>query len=131
MDRPALSTEDRIINAARETFLKYGYHGTKLQQVAETAKVNKSVIHYYFRTKENLYKAILRKIIQYIGLSCLTDKNTQEENEKVKWFFYTEMYNNKCLFEKTFKELYPVDWREKVNRLLILFQIKKMWQRNT
>lgn len=127
MKSTILNTEQKILEAAQVTFLRFGFHGTKIQQIAETAKVNKSVIHYYYRTKENLYKAILQKIIQYIELSCLTDKNTQEENEKVKWFFYTEMYNNKCLFEKTFKELYPVDWRERVNRLLILFQIKKIF----
>lgn len=122
-----LNTEQKILEAAQETFLRFGFHATKLQQIAETAKVNKSVIHYYFRTKENLYKAILQKIIQNIELSCLTDKNTQEENEKVKWFFYTEMYNNKCLFEKTLKELYPADWREKLHGLLILFEIEKIF----
>jgi len=127
MKETVLNTEQKILEAAQSTFLRFGFHGTKLQQIAETAKVNKSVIHYYYRTKENLYKAILQKIIQYIELSCLIDNNTQEENAKVKWFIYTEMYNNKYLFEKTIKELYPADWREKVHRLLILFEIEKIF----
>ncbi|MGF7141405.1 TetR/AcrR family transcriptional regulator [Roseimarinus sediminis] len=127
MDRTALSTEDRIINAARETFLKYGYHGTKLQQVAESAKVNKSVIHYYFRTKEKLYKTILREIILLIESTDWTDARTRDVNSNVNWFLFTEMYNNKNLFENTIKELYPNDWRKKQHQIVVLFEIEKIF----
>jgi AcrR family transcriptional regulator len=117
MDRTALSTEDRIINAARETFLKFGFHGTKLQQVAESAKVNKSVIHYYFRTKEKLYNTILREIILLIESTDWTDARTRDVNSNMKWFIYTEMYNNRNLFENVAKELYPSNWREKLKHI--------------
>lgn len=127
MKSTVLNTEQKILEAAHTTFLRFGFHGTKLQQIAETAKVNKSVIHYYFRSKENLYNEILRKIMLYIEEADLTDKISQEENLKVKWFLYTEMYNNQKLFEKTFNKLYPADWREKVHRLLILFEIEKIF----
>lgn len=117
MDRTALSTEDRIINAARETFLKYGYHGTKLQQVAESANVNKSVIHYYFRTKEKLYMKVLGEIILYIESTDWADAQTRGVNSNIKWFIYTEMYNNRNLFENVAKELYPRNWREKLKHI--------------
>ena len=122
-----LNTEQKIHEAAKKVFLKYGFHGTKLQQVAETANVNKSVIHYYYRTKVKLYKAILRNIILYIESADFTDKNSQEENLKVKWFLFSEIYNNKCLLENTVKELYPSQCREKLQRLLVLFDIEQIF----
>jgi AcrR family transcriptional regulator len=118
MDITSISTEQKILYAAEETFLKYGFHGTRLQQIAESAKVNKSVIHYYFRTKEKLYKAILREIILLIESTDWTDAQTCGVNSNMKWFIYTELYNNANLFENTIKELYPTDWRKKRNQLV-------------
>ncbi|MBN1462903.1 MAG: TetR/AcrR family transcriptional regulator [Paludibacteraceae bacterium] len=51
-----LTTENKIIHAAKSVFLFYGYHGATLQQVADLAGVHKSAIHYYFRSKERLYE---------------------------------------------------------------------------
>lgn len=122
-----ISTEEKIFDAAYDVFLLYGFHGTKLQQIAESAKVNKSVIHYYFRTKEKLYEAILREIILLIESTDWTDKQTCGVNSNIKWFLYTEMYNNGNLFENTIKELYPNDWRKKRKQIVVLFEIEKIF----
>lgn len=116
--------EQEILKAAQNTFLQYGFHGTKLQQIAINANIsNKSLIHYYFRSKEKLYMEILRKIILYIDSTDLTNKNTQEENLKVKWFLFTELYNNRNILEKSLKVLFPNDWRKKLDGIEKLFQI--------
>jgi AcrR family transcriptional regulator len=115
-----LSTEKRILQAAEEIFLKYGFHGTKLQQIAEMAEVNKSVIHYYFRSKEKLYKKVLMEIIQVIESDDWNHKTIQKENLNVKWFLYTEMYNNRKFFENTLKELFPDDWGQKLNLIIFI-----------
>lgn len=112
------TTEQRILEVARETLLKYGFHGTTLHQIALKANVNKAAIHYYFRSKEKLYKTVISEIIKLLELTNLTDKYCREENLKVKWFLFTEMYNNRFLFENTIKELYPKDWSEKRLRIL-------------
>lgn len=112
------TTEQRILEVARETLLKYGFHGTTLYQIALKANVNKAAIHYYFRSKEKLYKTVISEIIKLLELTNLTDKYCREENLKVKWFLFTEMYNNRFLFENTIKELYPKDWSEKRLRIL-------------
>ena len=54
-----LITEDKIFCAAYYTFLLFGYHATKIQLIATNAGVNKAAIHYYFRSKENLYTKIV------------------------------------------------------------------------
>ena len=60
MPNDNLSTEDLIFQAANNIFLLYGYHGTTLHQIAVMAGVNKSAIHYYFRSKEKLYGNVVK-----------------------------------------------------------------------
>lgn len=49
------STEDIILKAAQNIFILYGYHGTRLHQIADLAGIHKSAVHYYFRSKDKLY----------------------------------------------------------------------------
>jgi len=58
MTENKIITEDKILKAARELFIKKGYNGTKMQEIADLASINKAGLHYYFRNKDNLYKAI-------------------------------------------------------------------------
>jgi len=103
----------------------YGYHGTTLQQIANKAAVNKAAIHYYFRSKERLYVKVVNNVIDDI----LKTKNglisNQEIIEQQRWFLYTEMYNNKILFESTLIELYANEWNAIRNDIRDLLETKK------
>lgn len=52
------STEERILEAAKEVFMKYGLYGARMQDIADTAGINKALLHYYFRNKEKLFDKI-------------------------------------------------------------------------
>lgn len=52
------NTETKIKEAAKRVFLANGYEGTKTRQIAEEARVNIALVNYYFRSKEQLFKAI-------------------------------------------------------------------------
>lgn len=52
------STEQKIIEAAEEVFHHKGYDGARMQEIAEQAGINKGLLHYYFKTKDNLFAAI-------------------------------------------------------------------------
>jgi hypothetical protein len=41
----------------------------------------------------------------------------RERLTEATWFLYTELYNNRILFEQTIKELYPEDWERKAKDL--------------
>jgi AcrR family transcriptional regulator len=49
----------RIIAAAQKLFAARGYDGTPVRDIARGAGVNGAMIHYYFGSKEGLYRAIL------------------------------------------------------------------------
>jgi TetR/AcrR family transcriptional regulator len=51
-------TETRILEAAKTVFIENGLDGTSMQQIADKASINKSLLHYYFRNKEKLFNAV-------------------------------------------------------------------------
>lgn len=53
-----LNTEEKILAAARAVFTKKGYAAARMQEIAETADINKGLLHYYFRSKENLFRSV-------------------------------------------------------------------------
>ena len=52
------SSEKKILEAAKFVFSKKGYSGARMQEIADKAGINKSLLHYYFRSKEKLYDHI-------------------------------------------------------------------------
>jgi TetR/AcrR family transcriptional regulator len=52
-----------IIQAAEEEFVQHGYRGTSIQAIADRAGIPKANVHYYFKSKSNLYVAVLDNII--------------------------------------------------------------------
>ena len=50
--------ESKIIEAARELFYEKGYMGTTVRDIANKADVNLALLHYYFRTKDNIFKLV-------------------------------------------------------------------------
>ena len=52
-----------IVDAAFEEFAAKGYAATRLEDVAARAKVSKGLPYLYFKTKEELFKAVIRSVI--------------------------------------------------------------------
>ena len=58
------STEDKILEAAKNVFVSKGMDGARMQEIADEAGINKALLHYYFRSKERLFEAIFSGIIK-------------------------------------------------------------------
>lgn len=54
-------TEARILEAAREVFLRRGTAGARMAEIAEQADVNQALLHYYFRSKARLAEAVFQR----------------------------------------------------------------------
>ena len=59
------STEDKILEAAKNVFVAKGMDGARMQEIADEAGINKALLHYYFRSKERLFEAIFAEIIKF------------------------------------------------------------------
>ncbi len=79
-------TEQQILEAAYRVFQKKGKAGARMQEIADEAGINKSMLHYYFRNKESLFKKIfLQSITEFLGavIPLINNLNTSWE-EKIK-----------------------------------------------
>ncbi|MCX5580401.1 TetR family transcriptional regulator C-terminal domain-containing protein [Kaistia terrae] len=56
--------EERILDAALEIFSTYGFRGATVDQIAELAGMTKPNLLYYFRRKDDIYLAILRRTLE-------------------------------------------------------------------
>lgn len=66
------TTEQVILAAAEKEFLAKGYNGARTTSIAETAGVTHAMLHYYFRTKEQLFDNIVDKKFRQMSESMLT-----------------------------------------------------------
>lgn len=70
MGRTANSgTEQKIMDAAEKLFLEKGYILATTVKIAETAGVTHAMLHYYFRTKEQIFLKVLDKNLQELFTS--------------------------------------------------------------
>ena len=59
-------TETRIFEAAKEAFFEHGFDGARMADIAGRAGINQSMLHYYFRSKEQLFEAVFRKAVSEV-----------------------------------------------------------------
>ena len=56
-------TEERIIEAAKTVFIRKGFDGASMEDIAAEAKITRPSLNYYFRTKEKLFSATFKDVI--------------------------------------------------------------------
>jgi AcrR family transcriptional regulator len=55
------STQEKILAAAKKVFVTKGMAGARMQDIADEAGINKALLHYYFRNKEQLFQMIFNE----------------------------------------------------------------------
>jgi len=73
------ATEQKILAAATDVFLEKGHDGARMQEIADKAGINKALLHYYFRSKQKLFRTVFKKEAQTMlasifGVLSPTDK---------------------------------------------------------
>ncbi len=124
MVRPMDSkAEEQILEAAYTVILRRGKAGARMQEIADEAGVNKALLHYYFRSKDKIYTAILGKVIREV-LGTLLRKidfntpieefvrgfvsghiNAIKQNQRMFQFFLAEIWLNPEEVIPTFREV--------------------------
>jgi TetR/AcrR family transcriptional regulator len=94
-------TEEIIFDAAAVVFVEKGLDGARMQDIADRAGINKSLLHYYYRSKDKLFDAVFQKLAGKVfeKFAPVFNENLTLE-EKIR-FFYKEhisfMENNPWL----------------------------------
>lgn len=61
------NTEEEILNAAKEVFQQKGMAGARMQEIADKAKINKALLHYYYRSKQLLFEAVFKNAFRLLA----------------------------------------------------------------
>lgn len=91
------TTEEKIYEAARRIFILKGMEGARMQEIADEAGMNKALLHYYFRSKENLFRAVFKDIfIKFFNKVKDTLFSEMPGKEKLDIFIdnYVELIQN-------------------------------------
>src|ERR1051325_2903361 len=62
MPRSRRVTPDQILDAAAHEFAERGFAGARVDRIARRARVNKAMLYYHFKSKERLYRTLLRQM---------------------------------------------------------------------
>jgi len=63
MNRMDASTRDRLLDIASEVFHQKGLSGARMQEIADAAGINKAMLHYYFKSKEQLFDTVFQQAL--------------------------------------------------------------------
>jgi len=78
--------ERKIIEAAKDIFMLKGLEATSMSDIAKEAGISRTSLHYYFRTKEKLFREIFRRVIDdfmpQLGKIVRGEASVREKVEK-------------------------------------------------
>lgn len=92
-----ISTEEKILEAARKVFTKKGYAAARTRDIADEAGINLALLNYYFKSKELLFESIMiEKLSMLFGrLMPILMNPDMEFNQRVERIVesYIELLN--------------------------------------
>lgn len=134
--------EEQILLVAKELFMQYGYDGVSTTQVAKAVGCNQALVHYYYRTKQNLFKIICQQEIQKM-LKILADIPQEDisfenfiekiieaqigflkNNPDAPFFIIGELRHNSEVL-KMMRELFSEFGKEIVGKIRLFVQMKQ------
>lgn len=80
----SISTIKKILSVAEDLFAEKGFNGTSVSMIAKKAGVNKALIYYHFKDKNDIINSLFKNIImeseEYISHS---DNTNLQQNKKM------------------------------------------------
>ncbi len=58
------TTEQLIKKTAKNIFFTKGHINAKMHEIASQAEINRALLHYYFRSRENLFEVVLKEAME-------------------------------------------------------------------
>lgn len=95
---------ERIVRAAIIAFSRYGYDRTRMDDIAEIAKLSKGTLYLYYRSKEDLFYAIsensIRELKEQLSFLFTKSKDLITDSQK----FYVNFRRSSEQSDKVFLE---------------------------
>ncbi len=123
-------SRDEILKAAIRLFATRGFHETSMSEVAREAKVSKALIFWHFKTKEELFLAVLNKLLEPYVIDFAEESEKLDAREQIKKLiggyvnFVRENASSVSFFLRRFMsgEEMPEAFTEQIRRLYDLYK---------
>ena len=84
-----IPAEEKILDAAKRVFENKGMVGARMQEIADEAKINKSLLHYYYRSKQKLFEAVFKSAFNKLAPQINSILSAEQPiREKIKNFTF-------------------------------------------
>jgi TetR/AcrR family transcriptional regulator, fatty acid metabolism regulator protein len=82
-DSHAQDSRDEILKAAMHLFANRGFHETSMSEVAREAHVSKALIFWHFKTKEELFLAVLNRLLEPYFIDFAEEAQQLDERNQI------------------------------------------------
>jgi AcrR family transcriptional regulator len=76
-------SRDEILKAAMQLFANRGFHETSMSEVAREARVSKALIFWHFKTKEELFVAVLNRLLEPYFIDFAEEAAAMNERQQI------------------------------------------------
>lgn len=77
-------SRDEILKAAMQLFANRGFHETSMSDVAREARVSKALIFWHFKTKEELFVAVLNRLLEPYFIDFAEEASVMDERAQIQ-----------------------------------------------
>jgi AcrR family transcriptional regulator len=78
-ERPTAQTRERLLDSAERHFSEHGFAGASLREITNDAEANLAAVSYHFGSKEELFVAVLERVMAPINRERLELLDAAEE----------------------------------------------------
>jgi len=80
----AQDSRDEILKTAMRLFANRGFHETSMSEVARDAGVSKALIFWHFKTKEELFVAVLNRLLEPYYIDFAEEAAAMDERAQIR-----------------------------------------------
>ncbi len=89
---------EQLVQSARQVFARYGFKKTALDDIAREAHKGKSTIYYYFKSKDEIFKAVIEAEAEIRAKSINAQiAQIEDPKQKLKTYIYVRMQSLKMV----------------------------------
>lgn len=78
-----LDTKERLLKAAKDLFVRKGFSGVSIREIAREADANSALISYYFGDKEGLFKGVLESFVRPLNATRMAKFSLLEKQADI------------------------------------------------
>ncbi|MDF2698465.1 MAG: hypothetical protein K0Q49_21 [Haloplasmataceae bacterium] len=125
--KPPEERKQEILATSRRLFEQNGFENTKISDIVKEIGVAKGLFYYYFKSKEELIKAIIEQYKIELEIKIKSILSNEEGGFYQKILLFTDMYSNQnellLLDEQLIHEIidsksFEIDWLVHLKKLI-------------